>query len=123
MARGTAQDLVGKTMLKVEEDGLTVRFQTIEGDKYVMYHESDCCESVHIDDVKGNLFDLVGSPILYVQEEISNENPPDCQKEYQDSFTWTSYEIATEKGKVNIRWYGESNGYYSEDVDFAKIEN
>jgi len=75
-------------------------------------------------DVIGNLEDLIGSPILMAEEVTSeNENPVGVDvPEYQDSFTWTFYKFATIKGYVTIRWYGESNGYYSESVSFDLVD-
>lgn len=114
-------ELVGKTLKSVEqiEDEMLV-FTTTEGEVYKMYHDRDCCESVAIEDICGDLQDLVGEPILMAEEATSDKNPDGVTKEYQASFTWTFYKFATRKGYVDIRWYGESNGYYSESVDFVR---
>jgi len=115
------KDLIGKTMMSVEnKDNEEIIFTTDKGEKYKLYHTYDCSESVTVEDVIGNLADLVGSPLLMAEEETSNENPEGINKEYQESFTWTFYKFATLKGYVTIRWYGESNGYYSESVDFCE---
>jgi len=74
-------------------------------------------------DVIGNLEDLIGTPIVMAEEVSSEENPVGVEiPEYQDSFTWTFYKLATIKGYVTIRWYGESNGYYSEEVSFGEVK-
>jgi hypothetical protein len=115
--------LLGKTLKSVTKPNVEeLVFVTDEGEVYKMVHSQDCCESVSIDDICGDLQDLVGEPILEASEEVSGENPPGIEvRKYQDSFTWTFYKIGTRKGSVTIRWYGESNGYYSESVNFAKV--
>jgi hypothetical protein len=115
-------ELVGKTLTNIEKQGDNVLiFTCYDGTKYAMYHSQDCCESVSIDDICGDLDDLIGSPIIRATEDTSDQNPAGFTKDYQDdSFTWTFYNIATAKGHVTIRWYGESNGYYSESVNFSK---
>jgi len=140
------EDLKGKTLISItgiENDEII--FTTSEGEKYKMYHEQSCCENVTIDDINGDIEDLLNTPIT-LAEEVSNL---DFEKQWVDSFvnieekdededwynhekknangeyfpesyTWTFYKLATIKGYVDIRWFGESNGYYSESVEFVK---
>ena len=77
---------------------------------FKFYHEQDCCEDVRIEDIVGDLNDLVGVPILEAREDIR-----DGGADYE-SATWTFYNFRTIKGSVTIRWLGTSNGYYSESV-------
>jgi hypothetical protein len=114
--------LLGKTLTNAENiNDEELIFTLDSGEKYKLYHYQDCCENVTIEDICGDLSDLVGSPILLAEEVSSSTNPDGVEMGYQDSFTWTFYKLATMKGYVTIRWYGESNGYYSESVDWAKV--
>jgi hypothetical protein len=120
--------LIGKTLksIKGKVGDSELILTTDDGKKYRMYHNQDCCESVYLEDIVGNLQDLIGSPILKASEDTNSEtNPPDAHKEtieYQDNFTWTFYNLSTAKGTVTIRWYGESDGYYSEEADFEEVK-
>jgi len=115
------EDLKGKVLKEATVGDREIRFVTVDGDIYRMFHYQDCCESVYVESVVGDVQDLVGEPILVAEEVTSHDNPEDAEvSEYQESFTWTFYKLATRKGYVDIRWYGESNGYYSERVSFEK---
>ena len=110
-----------QTLLIVEmnEDKSEIIFITAEGKQYKMYHSQDCCEQVLVEDIEGDLNDLVGTPIIMAEESTNKDgNKPESG---DDSNTWTFYRFATLKGFVCIRWLGSSNGYYSESVDFVDI--
>jgi hypothetical protein len=110
-------DLIGKIISKIDNSGDELVFHTDAG-TYRMFHDQDCCENVRIEDINGDLEDLLNTPVLHATEECGNTDPADykANSDWRDSFTWTFYRISTIKGTVVIRWLGESNGYYSESV-------
>ncbi len=117
-------DLVGKTLTAIDgHEGSREKlvFHCDDGSEYIMHHSQDCCESVYIEDIVGNLNDLIGSPILIAEESTNDTGDTPSDGYADDCQLWTFYKLATQKGYVDIRWYGTSNGYYSVSVDFAKI--
>lgn len=114
------EDLIGLTLTAVEDTGKQITFTAADGRRWALYHDQDCCECVRVEDVAGDLNDLVGSPIL-MAEEVTNAEEPSDYRYGDDSHTWTFYKFATAKGYVTVRWLGESNGYYSEGVSFGRI--
>ena len=76
-----------------------------------MIHHQDCCETVYLADVVGSFEDLIGYPILEASESFV-----DISTEVMSS-TASYYNFKTVKASVQLRWVGESNGYYSETVD------
>ncbi len=118
-------DLLGRTLVSVDRIGdEELIFTAVTGEQWRMRHYQDCCESVTIESIVGDLADLIGSPILKAEEAISDEAQEGAGETEgsDDSFTWTFYKLATIKGYVDIRWFGSSNGYYSERVHFVKIK-
>lgn len=104
------EEFIGKTFNKVEvskwKDELSF---FIEDKVYKLIHIQECCEEVFIEDICGNLKDLINEPILMAEEYFSTTKEA----------TYTFYKFATRKGYVTVRWYGTSNGYYSESVSFV----
>lgn len=93
-------------------------FCAVDGRRFRFVYYQDCCASCRVEDICGDLDDLIGSPIV-LAEEVSNYDAP--APENADSYTWTFYRFGTAKGTVTVRWLGESNGYYSESVTFEVL--
>lgn len=125
--------IVGLTFKSVEAffDGCEdhILFETECGIKFKMYHLQSCCEDVRIEDICGDLQDLVGSPVLVAEEVFKDGSELLIAgtiypiNQHINGATWTFYKIDTRKGGVTIRWYGTSNGFYSERADFAILLN
>lgn len=109
--------LKGKTLTAVErpyED--SVVFHSDNGFVYESAHYVDCCESVRVEKVIGDIENIIGSPILEAEETTDCEKDP---PEYAESWTRTFQRLKTEKGEVTFVWLGESNGYYGETPHFG----
>ena len=119
IVRPQISDMIGKTFTEVTASNDTLTFKCDDG-IYTFLHNQDCCEDVSIEDICGDLQDLVGEP-LRIAEEATNNELFNGKPKSADSFTWTFYKFATIKGYVDVRWLGESNGYYSESVDLNFI--
>lgn len=109
--------LLGLTLTKVDnQDDNEVVIATADR-SFRLYHDQDCCECVRVEDITGNLSDLIGSPLTEVREVIeSGEGRGD------DHYTRTTFHFATAKGSASICWLGTSNGYYSESVSFSEVK-
>jgi len=111
----TIDRLINKTFNKVENnDDIELIFS---GDNsYMFYHNQNCCEYVRIEEIHGDLKDLENTPTIKA-EQVKIEKG----EHGYDHYTATFYKFSTIKGSVTVRWLGESNGYYSEEVDFKEI--
>ena len=103
------------------------------------YHNQDCCESVNIISIEGDLMALIGEQIIEATQDsdeathdwdISSKScwpnswgpRPAWVSGFFESATRTMLSFRTKHGLVKIVWLGESNGYYSESVDMEEIE-
>jgi hypothetical protein len=112
---------MGKTIADIQglkKDSDCVQIHFTDGSYLSMYHEQECCESVTLEDFDNDAQSLIGGDIIRIEECISNANDEEFNSlnDYDDSYTWTFYTIITSKGTMKLRWYGTSNGYYSESV-------
>ena len=138
------EQLKGMTISEItgcEIGSESIEFDTKEGPRFRLMYHQDCCASCSVEEIIGDIQDLVGSPIL-LAEKVSSKEPDEktleerkaeYAKEGKDSYyktlehflssryeseTWCFYKLSTIKGSVTLRWYGSSNGYYSESATF-----
>jgi hypothetical protein len=115
--------IIGRTPVDIivdesvdRNDTITMKFS--DGSVAKWCHWQDCCECVSIEDVVGDWADLIGHPLLVAEERTDDGDDSDYE-----SSTWTFYTFRSIGGSVDVRWFGSSNGYYSEDVSFEFKES
>ncbi len=128
-------DLYVYTVERDKGDRDAMIFHLSDGTQLLFYHGQQCCETVTIDSIVGDLEDLIGSPILLAEDVYHRGEPSDSVRPRDDegdidhgeaqplsNFTWTFYKLATAKGYVDIRWFGGSeSGFYSESADLVNM--
>lgn len=112
MSATVIDEIIGQTMIRVERIGERIEMESADA-LFTFEHYQDCCETVGIVDICGDLSDLVGSPIVECEVVTDTSTPPG---DYAESWTWTFHKFRTARGSVTVRWLGKSNGYYGEEV-------
>lgn len=131
-------DFIGLVVTRVEQHPDNARLDLIfdlDHRRLRFQHIQDCCESVFLDEIVGDLNDLIGAPLVEC-EQVSGETvgfadpyagkssrygAENFDEDAPESYTWTFYKLGTRKGSVTLRWFGNSNGYYSENVDVDEV--
>ena len=101
----------------LERQSELITITTDDNRTFKMYHDQDCCEHVYLADFQ--LHGTYKGKVLKATVDTNEDDEPEF--EYEDTYTWTYYIIETENGKLTLRWFGSSNGYYSESVDFYEV--
>ena len=114
----TLNRMVGETIKSVSGNRHDEEFvvRTASGLVFKFYHNQDCCEDVYLEEIIGDIDDLIGHTVVMAEETCSNDEVVGVSCYQGESFTWTYYRMATERGLVVLRFFGSSNGYYSESV-------
>lgn len=117
------EQIVGKIIVKITGGNVgdeKILFECSDQTTFKMYHFQDCCENVQVDQIVGDINNILHSPVLSAEE--SNPDRPIIDDIYNESFTWTDFTITTEKGTVVFQWLGCSNGYYGETPQFELVK-
>lgn len=116
-------------IISAKQDDESVKIGLENGDHISLHHDQDCCESVTLEDSDGDIADSVGKRLLRISKRSGDIPQAEKLKKiksvlrkgedhYEDeSSTWTFIVVETSLETITYRFYGTSNGYYSEDVD------
>lgn len=115
--RAKIERLIGVTVKTVRVTDDQVQMLGTDGTMYMLAHDQDCCEDVFIESIDNDISLLEGQTILEAYESANSDDPPVGARGYSDSYTWTFFHVRTQRDSFTIRFFGSSNGYYSETAD------
>lgn len=92
-------------------------FYCNDGKIYQMYHDQESGESVYIENIEGDIKNLIDTDILNIDVVTISK------KEKYGTSTKTTYKFETTKGLVTINWIGTSNGRSSESVEVRAFDS
>ena len=109
------ENIIGATILSITGAKVGSSKLTFSTDKGTLelYHGQCCCEDVCVEDINGDVSDMIGGVVSVADERVGEETEVGWARELH-----TFYEIRTTKGDMNIRWLGRDNGYYSVSVHY-----
>lgn len=108
------EKMEGKEILEIQglkKGSKEVNFISTDGEIFKMTHIQDSGENVSLEEFSCSFDPSEKCKILKMEIRESIKEP-----EY-GRIQWTMYDFQTDKGFLQLRWYGVSNGWYSEDVD------
>jgi len=111
-------EVYGKIVEKIDysKDEFVLSFT--DGTQLKFYHEQYCCEKVYITQFVFSIPEIKGFASIIGKELKSiKESYKKGEWEY-GTYTETKLEFDTSCGKFEVHWYGESNGWYDENVSF-----
>jgi hypothetical protein len=85
----------------------------LDNEVNVTLGHSEAMSSVSIESIVGDINDLVGEEILMAEE--SKKSTEGNVEDNNNAEFWTFYKLATRKGFIDIRFYGD--GYYADSAD------
>lgn len=101
-----------KNISGLEKGSQEVYFECEDGTKYFLYHYQVCSEKVYIEEIAGNINDIIGCKIN-IADVVTSGN--------SNIFLQTFFTLSSDKGSLIFRWIGESVGSVLVDVSFNEV--
>lgn len=116
----TYNELVGEVLTHIDEnaDNGEILLTTESGRQFKIYHYQDCCESVYIEGTDGDWNQLLNKKLIAVDCDYEDGGDKEA---YDSSSTRTIFTFKVNDATVINKWFGSSNGYYSETASLEEI--